>query len=230
MAKKHWNDHLSNFSLEDSGDYNYRGAFFAINGTKDETPNEIVNLILPIWILGILSLLSVGIAGMFPATGATDTWYVILPFGITIAMACVILYHLAKLTKALLSREASSVHNLRPVQNETIGESENGEAIGGEGEEFVFGSNPIYDKDGKGLVREYIYEKTWPRLMPMTKVMLATAVITVVTEIMHLAINGKGNHFGGALLLIILVLVNAMCGGLLLYRYNTVKWLKIAKN
>lgn len=235
MAKKYRNDHLKDFSLEDSGDYNYQGAFYALTGIGKDTDGadrgnsldsskglgEAKKAGALIWLLVIIALAASLLAGMFPATGATDTWYVILPFGLSIAIGFVVIYHVARLSKAFLSKEASGTSNLEVLLDD---DSEN------HSEQYRGNANPIYSKDGVGLVREYIFDKTWPRLSPLTKALMVTSVITVISETLHIVIKGRGDHFGGAILLIALMLVNAICSGLLLHRYNGVKWLKIAKN
>ena len=200
--RRNWNDHLSDFSLEESGDYNYRGSFYTIasaikddnvppyDGTESKAKgNELITMV----IISLLALLFAVLGGIFPATGATNTWYVILPFGLTIAFSGVLFYHMVKLARAFHSKEVA----------------------------FGYRS---------GLVREYIYEKTWPRIGPLAKITTLTAIITLITETLFLLMNGKGEHFGGAILLLACMLITGALEVVLLYRYNAIKWRKIAKN
>lgn len=194
MAKKYWNDHLSNFKLEDSGEYNYRGSFYALDSVgdyqRDSMGRDFISrrFLIALWPYIIISLAASLLAGMFPATGAMNTWYVILPFGLTIAMGFLLVYHLAKLTKGL------------------------------------------FTGDQRGMVREYIFDKTWNRIGAFTKVMLVTSVLTIVLEVFHLLIKGKGDHFSGAVILLICMALTALSAGVLLHHYTRVKWQKIAEN
>ena len=246
MARKNWNDHLSDFNLEDSGDYNYRGAFYAI-ASRDKS-------LMGMLVLSLLMLLAAVIGGVFPATGATDTWYVILPFGLSIAISGVLAYHVFRIVRAYYSKEASSTSGLMPVDHASNpGPVDNSETRSNpkehletnrnpeEGQEFD-ASNPgpvgnaetdpegFFDRSGRGLVREYIYNKTWPRIGPMTKAVTLMAALTIITETAHLIVNGKGEHFGGAILLLVCMAVTSGLSLLILSVYNSIKWLKLAKN
>ena len=189
MAKdrKYWNDYLTDIRLQDSGEYDYHGAYYSPDyGEACKKPTEkFAKETAPFAALALVASL---LGGLFPATGATDTWYVILPFGLTIALNFVIVYHLGKL-----------IHSM------------------------------IFGRD-KALVREYVYDKTFPRLKPITKGMISVAAITIIAEVFHLVIYGKGSHFGGAVLLLFCMAISALSGVVLLYAFNRVKWLKIAKD
>ena len=228
MARKNWNDHLSDFNLDDSGDYNYRGAFYAIIdseqvGGNEYGENESSNLsqleetlptrsvsLMGILVVALLILLFTVLCGVFPATGATDTWYVILPFGLTIALSGVLVYHIFRLFRAFYSKEASSISGLLP--------------------ENAAEQNAIFDKNGIGLVREYVFIKTWPRFSPLTKAVMILSIITIFTESIHLVMKGRGAHFGGAVLLLICMVLTALLSLVLLRRYNEVKWQRMSKN
>ena len=188
MAKnrKHWNDYLTDIRLQDSGEYSYSGAYYKPDYDQ-ETKNPVGRFIKETIPFGILALASALAGGVLPATGATDTWYVILPFGLSIVMGFVLVYHLGKL-----------VYQMH------------------------------YGKDN-GLVRAYVYDKTWPRLTPITKVMIFTSILTIIAEVIHLVVFGKGSHFTGALFLLFCMVVTTVSGGVLLRAYNRVKWLKIEK-
>ena len=87
-----------------------------------------------------------------------------------------------------------------------------------------------FDKNGIGLVREYIFLKTWPRLTPMTKAVMVLSIITVITEALHLLIKGRGDHFGGAVLLLVCMLITAGLSTVLLRCYDRLKWQRLSKN
>ncbi len=351
MAKRNWNDHLSDFSLEDSGDYNYRGAFYA---TVDATVNLAVDVakdatvdtgqtltvasqrksrevsLMKMFVISLFILFAAVFGGVFPATGATDTWYVILPFGLTIAVSGVLAYHVLRLTMAFYTKEASNTSGLRSVNaeahdagNQVSDQASNtsglrpvnaeahdagnqasdqasstsglrsvnaeahdagnqasdqasstsglrpvnaeahdagnqvsdqassiasGEQIGAEtnavdiqassissGEQISAENNAVdiqanFDKNGIGLVREYIFLKTWPRLTPMTKAVMVLSIITVITEALHLLIKGRGDHFGGAVLLLVCMLITAGLSTVLLRCYDRLKWQRLSKN
>ena len=283
MAKRNWNDHLSDFSLEDSGDYNYRGAFYA---TVDATVNLAVDVakdatvdtgqtlavasqrksrevsLMKMFVISLFILFAAVFGGVFPATGATDTWYVILPFGLTIAVSGVLAYHVLRLTMAFYTKEASNTSGLRSVNAEAhdagnqasdqasstsglcsvnaeahdagnqasdqASSISSGEQIGAETNAVDIQAN--FDKNGIGLVREYIFLKTWPRLTPMTKAVMVLSIITVITEALHLLIKGRGDHFGGAVLLLVCMLITAGLSTVLLRCYDRLKWQRLSKN
>lgn len=201
---KHWNDYLRDIKLEDSGEYNYRGSFYALNeigpnlAVKYTIEEKSQKFAVISFALSLLALLFSVIGGLFPATGAMTTWYVILPFGLTIAFSGLLFYHYVKLIKGLMTLEKSSISHLN-----------------------------VESKKGIGMVRGYIYEKTWPRIRTFNIIQLVCGVLTLIAETLHLVLYGKGEHFGGAIILLISVALSSICGGLLLYRYNGVKWLKM---
>ena len=215
-GRKNRNSHLSDIKLDDSGDYNYQGDFYAL-----EYDGAHQAFIMRLWPLTIIALLAEIIAGLFPATGASDTWYVILSFGITISLVLVIIYHLFKLTASLLSKDPSKIYSSKDSGESNSSESHSSKVLS---KEDSFKKN-----NGVGLVREYIYQKTWPRLIPLTKGMAITSALTLILEVLHLMLKGKGNHFGGAVLFLICTVITSAISLALLHCYNGIKWRKIAK-
>ena len=193
---KHWNEHLSDIKMDDSGDYNYRGSFYVLDSKDGSSDDEKTRrFIFGVTIPAFLILVASVIGGILPATGATNTWYVMLPFGLTIIIGGVIVYFVTRLTKALITNEPSMMY------------SSNGQK--------------------RGLVREYVFDKTWHRIGVLTKAVIITSIITIFTEAAYLVIFGKGEHFFGAVILICSMVMSSLLGTMLLHRYNAIKWRKI---
>ena len=89
--RKYWNDHLRDMYLDEDGEYSYRGAFYEIQGD-----GKVINL--RAWLLVAIIDVALIASGLFPATGAMDTWYVILPYAATIICAGFVTYYMARWT------------------------------------------------------------------------------------------------------------------------------------
>ena len=213
MAKdrKYWNDHLSDIRLESSGQYSYQGAFYKVEeiSTRPDKQADVgkqadvdkqaqqgdlyKKFLIYTWIPIAISIIALILAGMFPATGAMNTWYVLIPYGASVVSIGFITYYMARLTKGMLSLEYRSGRD-------------------------------------EGMVREYIYQKTWPRINPFTKALIVFTGITLFGEVFYLIKNGKGEYFGGAILLLMCMAIVVASSLALLHRSTTIKWRKIAEN
>ena len=203
MAKKYWNDHLSNFNLEDSGEYRYDGAFYALVG-------DYKRITLRFGLVAVLIFVSIIAAGFQPATGAMDTWYVVLPFGLTFLMSGIVLYKILTWANAVRTDDYSIKGVLSSDED--------------------FPEDFSYNKDGTGLLREYKYDKTVPKIPGLLIALMVFAAITFVDEVFYLITHGKGEHFTGA---IVLVFAMALVAGLSLYLlrgFKGQKWLKLQQN
>lgn len=87
--RKYWNDHLMDMHLNEEGEYDYKGVHYEIQG--DGKAAAIKALIMSLSIDALLIT-----AGIIPASGAMDTWYVIMPFAITIVIAGFLTYYTIK--------------------------------------------------------------------------------------------------------------------------------------
>lgn len=83
--KKYWNDYLKDTRLEDDGKYSYTGAHYDLQGTKGDAIKGLI--------LAAATFLAAVSGGILPATGAMDTWYVIIPYATTIALSGFNLYY-----------------------------------------------------------------------------------------------------------------------------------------
>ena len=200
MAKKYWNDHLSNFNLEDSGEYRYDGAFYALVGDHKK-------ITLKFSVSAILTFVAIIASGFFPATGAMDTWYVVLPFGLTFVMSGVVLYKVLTWARAVNAPDYSIKGVLSAEED--------------------FPEDFSYSRDGCGLLREYKYEKTVPKIPGLLIALSVLSGITFFDEVLYLLTHGKGEHFVGAILLVLVMAFVAVTSLLTLKAFKAQKWLKL---
>lgn len=78
--RKKWKAHLNDILVDDEGKYSYQGDYYELTGDA-EYVNKRALLSVTI-MMGLLIL-----AGMFPATGAMDTWYVLFPYAAAIVFS-----------------------------------------------------------------------------------------------------------------------------------------------
>ena len=83
--KVYWNDYLKDTCLEANGEYTYTGAHYDLKGSKAAAIKALI-------MAGGMMLISI-IGGIMPATGAMDTFYVILPYATTVALSGFLLYY-----------------------------------------------------------------------------------------------------------------------------------------
>ena len=203
MAKKYWNDHLSDFNLEDAGEYRYDGAFYALVG-------DYKRITLRFVLVAVLIFVSIIAAGFQPATGAMDTWYVVLPFGLTFLMSGIVLYKTITWANALRSDDYSIKGVLSSHED--------------------FPEDFSYNKNGEGLLREYKYDKTVPKMPGLLIALTAFSAITFVDEVFYLVTHGKGEYFRGAIILLFAMALVACLSLYLLWRFKGQKWLKLHQN
>lgn len=89
--RKYWNEHLTDMYLDEEGEYSYRGNYYSVKGDGKGINRRALALALAIDALLILS-------GLFPATGAMETWYVIIPYALTIIFAGFTTYYVGRWT------------------------------------------------------------------------------------------------------------------------------------
>lgn len=87
--RKYWNDYLNNIRLSDHGEYSYQGEYYGIKDGDEKI--SVKSLIVSI----LMALFSVA-GGFFPASGAMDRWYIIIPFALTIIAAGYNLYYVVR--------------------------------------------------------------------------------------------------------------------------------------
>lgn len=86
--RKYWNDYLNNTRLNDKGEYSYTGGYYEIKGGKETSIKALV-------LAALMSLFSV-LGGIMPASGAMETWYVIIPYALTVILSCFCFYYTIK--------------------------------------------------------------------------------------------------------------------------------------
>ena len=78
---------LQDIEKDSSGNYAYKGVIYRFRG-------DFKAFILKAWALMALVVALVILGGLFPATGAMDTWYVIIPYASTVAASGFMVYRL----------------------------------------------------------------------------------------------------------------------------------------
>lgn len=89
MKKK---DHLNKYSLDAQGEYHYTGDYYKLKGEKAKAMSMSL-------FFSVLTEILLIVAGLFPAGGVMDTWYVILPYGAAVVLGGVIIYRTAQWVK-----------------------------------------------------------------------------------------------------------------------------------
>lgn len=92
MAEKRWKRkqiRLQDFEKNIHGEYEYRGAMYRFSGNYR-------TFMIKAWALVLAIVALVITAGILPATGAMDTWYVVIPFAVTIGAAGFCCYRLVQ--------------------------------------------------------------------------------------------------------------------------------------
>ena len=90
MAEKKRNKRqirLQDFEKNAEGKYEYRGTTYRFSG-------DFAYFMKRSWTLMVLIIIAVISGGLLPATGAMDTWYVLIPYGITVGAAGFCCYRL----------------------------------------------------------------------------------------------------------------------------------------
>ena len=173
--RKYWNDHLRNMYLDEEGSYSYQGTYRTIKGDGKAINKKA-------WVFVAIMDAAVLLSGIFPATGAMDTWYVLIPYAASIICCGFITYYMFKWTTK-----------------------------------------------GVSTLREYVYERTWPRIGPATLSATISSGITLIMETFFLVRNGMGEHPKGAILLLICCMTTSVLGWFLSRFIKTQEWLNLAE-
>lgn len=173
--RKYWNDHLRDMYLNEDGKYSYGGSFREIKGDGKAISRRAW---LFVAIMDVLMVLS----GLFPASGAMDAWYVILPHGAAIIFCGFLTFYMFKWTIK-----------------------------------------------GPSKLREYIYQKTIPRLYPSAMGASILSFLVVLTESFYLTRHGMGMYPKGAIILLICAVITGATGQFLCSSLKRQEWLNIAK-
>ena len=89
--RKYWNDHLKDMYLDEEGTYSYKGAHYTVEGD-----GKAINMrALIVTLLMDAALLA---TGMVPASGAVDTWYVIIPYTTAVIFSGFLTYYIGRWT------------------------------------------------------------------------------------------------------------------------------------
>ena len=154
------------------GHYDYMGPVYVFGGESADYKQ----FRLRAWTLSLICALCAIAGGIVPATGAMDTWYVILPYGATVLSAGLVIYRVVQWTQ------------------------------------------------NNGVLREYTYEKAGKGFPINIKGLMASATITLVMEIYHLARYGMGEYPIGALILVISMALTIVFGRMLDIEVSRQSW------
>jgi len=83
--KKKRRAYLSDFTKTESGEYRYSGKVYVYDGKEDLGKLHKLTLFLTVTIM-----VSLVLAGLLPAKGIMDAWYVILPYLTAFANGCIL--------------------------------------------------------------------------------------------------------------------------------------------
>jgi len=78
-------DHLDKYRLDANGDYHYTGDYYVLKGDKARSMSSCL-------FFSVLTEILLIVAGLFPADGVMNTWYVVLPYGISVVLGGVLIY------------------------------------------------------------------------------------------------------------------------------------------
>ena len=85
-------EHLQNFIQDANGEYHYAGDYFVLQGDRARAMSTSL-------FFCVLTEILLIVAGLFPAGGVMDTWYVVLPYGIAVVLGGAIVYRTAQWTR-----------------------------------------------------------------------------------------------------------------------------------
>ena len=85
-------DHLKNFIKDANGEYHYAGDYYVLKGDKARAMSASQ-------FFSVLTEILLIVAGLFPAGGVMDTWYVIIPYGVSVVLGGVIIYRTSQWVK-----------------------------------------------------------------------------------------------------------------------------------
>lgn len=86
--------YLNDFKLNDKGEYNYEGILYGWAGEEEAYKSTLRIL----WILGILQTAALLAAGFVEAPGIMNSFYVVLPYAISLVAGVSVLWGIGRLT------------------------------------------------------------------------------------------------------------------------------------